>query len=115
MEVGPCGAGAGCGGHRLNAQNGSQGHAHALNLRDSGLDVVVSELEGTPNYEQAKKDGFTPMDAKKAAQKADIIQILTQDHVQAEVYKKSIKRQLKAGKSLVFSHGFNIIILSNTM
>jgi len=77
-------------------------------LRDSGLKVIVSEMEGTPNYEQAIKDGFKPMDAKKAAKQADIIQILTQDHVQAEVYKKAIKRQLEKGKSLVFSHGFNI-------
>lgn len=87
---------------------GIQGRGQALNLRDSGLTVIVSEIEGTPNFEQAKKDGFSPVDAKKAAQKADIIQILTQDHVQAEVYKKAIKRQLKKGKSLVFSHGFNI-------
>jgi len=87
---------------------GSQGRNQALNLRDSGVDVIVSELEGTPNYEQALKDGFKPVDAKTAAQSADIIQILTQDHVQADVYKKVIKRCLKKGKSLVFSHGFNI-------
>lgn len=87
---------------------GIQGRAQALNLKDSGLNVVVSELEGTPNYEQAVKDGFKPVDAKSAAQVADIIQILTQDHVQADLYKKAIKRQLKKGKSLVFSHGFNI-------
>lgn len=87
---------------------GIQGRGQALNLRDSGLNVIVSEMEGTPNYEQAVKDGFKPLDAKTAAQKGDVIQILTQDHVQAEVYKKAIRRQLKGGKSLVFSHGFNI-------
>ena len=87
---------------------GIQGRGQALNLRDSGLNVIVSELEATPNYEQAKKDGFQPIDAKEAARQAQIIQILTQDHVQAMVYKKSIKRYLTKGKALVFSHGFNI-------
>jgi len=87
---------------------GIQGRGQALNLRDSGLKVIVSELEGTPNYEQAIKDGFQPVDAKSAAEEADIIQILTQDHAQAEVYKKAIKKNLKKGKSIVFSHGFNI-------
>ncbi|MCK5579650.1 MAG: ketol-acid reductoisomerase [Candidatus Omnitrophica bacterium] len=87
---------------------GIQGRGQALNLRDSGLKVIVSELEGSPNYEQAIKDGFKPMEAKKAAKKADIIQILTQDHVQAALYRKAIKRYLTDSKSLVFSHGFNI-------
>ncbi|MDP8264551.1 MAG: ketol-acid reductoisomerase [Candidatus Aceula lacicola] len=87
---------------------GIQGRGQALNLRDSGLNVIVSELEDTENYAKAVEDGFKPLDAKKAAKKADIIQILTQDHVQAMLYKKAIKRNLTAGKSLVFSHGFNI-------
>jgi len=94
---------------------GIQGRAQALNLRDSGIDVIVSELEGTPNYEQAKKDGFLPtgrqaslLPASQAAKEADVIQILTQDHVQALVYKQSIAPNLKKGKALVFSHGFNI-------
>jgi len=87
---------------------GIQGRGQALNLRDSGLNVIVSEIEGLPNYEQAVEDGFKPVDAKTAAKKGDIIQILTQDHVQAQLYKKAIKRNLKKGKSLVFSHGFNI-------
>jgi ketol-acid reductoisomerase len=87
---------------------GIQGRGQSLNLRDSGLDVVVSELEGTPNYEQARKDGFNPVSADEASKAADIIQILTQDHVQAKVYRESIKRNLKKGKALVFSHGFNI-------
>ncbi|MDP8266137.1 MAG: ketol-acid reductoisomerase [Candidatus Aceula meridiana] len=87
---------------------GIQGRGQALNLRDSGLKVIVSELEDTENFRKAVEDGFAPMDAKKAAKKADVIQILTQDHVQALVYRKSIKRNLKAGDSLVFSHGFNI-------
>ncbi len=87
---------------------GSQGRGQALCLRESGLQVVISELEGTPNYEQAKKDNFEVFSAEEVAKKADIIQILTQDHVQAEVYKNSIKKHLKSGKALCFSHGFNI-------
>jgi ketol-acid reductoisomerase len=87
---------------------GIQGRGQALCLRDSGCSVIVSEIEGTPNYEQAKKDGFTPVSSAEAAAAADIIQILTQDHVQAKVYKESIKPSLKKGKALCFSHGFNI-------
>lgn len=87
---------------------GIQGRGQALCLRDSGCKVVVSEMEGTVNYEQAKKDGFVPVTAAEAAKAADIIQILTQDHVQAKVYKESIKPFLKKGKALCFSHGFNI-------
>ncbi len=87
---------------------GIQGRGQALCLRDSGCHVVVSEIEGTANYEQAKKDGFVPVTAQEAAKAADIIQILTQDHVQAKVYKESIKPSLKKGKALCFSHGFNI-------
>ena len=87
---------------------GIQGRGQALNLRDSGLNVIISQRQGGTNYEQAVKDGFKPMYAEEAAQKADIIQILTQDHLQAELYKTAVKAHLKKGKSLVFSHGFNI-------
>jgi len=87
---------------------GSQGHAQAQNLRDSGLNVIVSELEGTPNYDLAKKHGFDPMSADEASKKADIIQILLPDEIQAEVYKTSIEPNLTDGKTLLFSHGFNI-------
>ena len=87
---------------------GIQGRGQALSLRDSGLQVLVSQRPGGPNYDQAKKDGFEPVDVETAAKKADVLMILTQDHVQAEIYKKSIKRYLKKGKSLAFSHGFNI-------
>jgi ketol-acid reductoisomerase len=87
---------------------GIQGRGQSLCLRDSGCNVVVSEMPGTVNYDQAKADGFIPVTAAEAAQKADIIQILTQDHVQASVYKESIQPQLKEGKALCFSHGFNI-------
>jgi ketol-acid reductoisomerase len=87
---------------------GIQGRGQALCLRDSGCRVIISEMEGTPNYEQAKQDGFLPLNAAEAAKGADIIQILTQDHVQAKVYNESIKPNLKKGKALCFSHGFNI-------
>lgn len=87
---------------------GIQGRGQSLNLRDSGLDVIVAELAGTANYEQAKKDGFNVVCAEEAAEIADIIQILTQDHVQKKVYNESIKKNLKKGKALCFSHGFNI-------
>jgi len=87
---------------------GIQGRGQALCLKDSGCRVIISELEGTPNYEQAKKDGFFPVSADEATQRGDIIQILTQDHVQAKVYKDNIKPNLKKGKALCFSHGFNI-------
>ncbi|MDD2679824.1 MAG: ketol-acid reductoisomerase [Candidatus Omnitrophica bacterium] len=87
---------------------GIQGRGQSLCLRDSGMHVVVSEMPGTPNFEQAKADGFTPVSAAEAAKAADIIQILTQDHVQAKVYKEEIKPALKKGKALCFSHGFNI-------
>ena len=87
---------------------GIQGRGQAMCLRDSGCHVVVSEMAGTPNFEQAKKDGFTPVSAAEAAKAGDIIQILTQDHVQAKVYSEDIKPNLKKGKALCFSHGFNI-------
>lgn len=87
---------------------GIQGRGQSLNLRDSGLDVVVSELAGTPNFEQAKKDGFNPVTAEEASQAADLVQILTQDHLQAKLYKSDIAQNMTKGKALVFSHGFNI-------
>jgi ketol-acid reductoisomerase len=87
---------------------GSQGHAQAQNLRDSGLNVIVAELPGTENYKLAESHNFNPMSAKDAAEKADIIQILAQDHIQQKLYESEVKPSLKAGKVLVFSHGFNI-------
>jgi ketol-acid reductoisomerase len=87
---------------------GIQGRGQSLNLRDSGVDVIVSELKGTPNYEQAVKDGFYPVTAGEASAAAEIIQILTQDHVQAKLYRDEIAKNMKKGKTLLFSHGFNI-------
>ncbi len=87
---------------------GIQGRGQGLNLRDSGVDVIIAQRKGGPNYDQAIADGFKPVTAEEAAQKADIIQILAQDHLQAEIYEKSIAPHLKPGKVLLFSHGFNI-------
>jgi ketol-acid reductoisomerase len=87
---------------------GNQGRAQSLNLRDSGCDVVVSELEGTPNYEQAVNDGFKPVAADAASRQAQIVQILTQDHLQARIYKNYVENNMTDGKALNFSHGFNI-------
>jgi ketol-acid reductoisomerase len=70
---------------------GSQGHAQAQNLRDSGLDVMVADLPGTPNYDLAIKHGFKPISAAEAAKQADIIQILTEDEVQPTVYKNEVE------------------------
>jgi len=87
---------------------GSQGHAHAQNLRDSGIDVVIGELKGSDNWNQAVKDGFKPLSAAEAAKKADWIQMLVPDDVQAKVYKLEILPNVKKGVILGFSHGFNI-------
>ncbi|ADL11758.1 ketol-acid reductoisomerase [Acetohalobium arabaticum] len=87
---------------------GSQGHAQSQNLRDSGIDVIVSELEGTENYELAVEDGFDPVGAEEAAKEADVIQILLPDEVQKKVYYNDIEPHLEEGNALVFSHGFNI-------
>jgi len=87
---------------------GSQGHAQAQNLRDSGVDVIVGELAGTANYEHALEDGFKPVPAREAAAAGDIIQILTQDHLQALIYRQDLAPSMKTGKTLLFSHGFNI-------
>jgi ketol-acid reductoisomerase len=87
---------------------GSQGHAQAQNLRDSGVDVIVSDLPGTDNFKKAEQDGFTPLPASEASKQADIIQILTEDEVQPKVYKNEVEPYLTAGKALLFSHGFNI-------
>lgn len=87
---------------------GSQGHAHAQNLRDSGVNVIVGQRPGGPNFELAKEHGFQPLSAAEAAAQADLIMILLPDQYQASVYENDIKPHLTAGKSLVFAHGFNI-------
>ncbi|MBI2095469.1 MAG: ketol-acid reductoisomerase [Candidatus Omnitrophica bacterium] len=87
---------------------GIQGRGQALNLRDSGVKVVVSQRPGGPNYEIAKKDGFQPVEASEAARRSDIVIILAQDPLQTEIYKNSVLPHLTKGKALAFSHGFNI-------
>jgi ketol-acid reductoisomerase len=87
---------------------GSQGHAQAQNLRDSGLEVVVGQRPGGKNYDLAREHGFGPVSAEEAAKSADIIQVLLPDEVQVDVYNQAILPHLKEGKALMFSHGFNV-------
>jgi ketol-acid reductoisomerase len=87
---------------------GSQGHAQAQNLRESGVDVVVAELAGTANYDLAEEHGFEPATASEASSLADVVQILAQDDVQAKLYREDVAPHMTEGKTLVFSHGFNI-------
>ena len=87
---------------------GSQGHAQAQNLRDSGLEVIVSELPGTPNYDLAVEKGFKPVSADEASKAGDIVQILIPDEVQGRVYKEFIACNLEENNVLMCSHGFNI-------
>ncbi len=87
---------------------GSQGHAHALNLKDSGVKVIVGLYEGSKSKARAEAAGLTVMNAGDAAKKADVIMILTPDEKQAKIYKDAILPNLTAGKALAFAHGFNI-------
>jgi ketol-acid reductoisomerase len=87
---------------------GSQGHAHAQNLRDSGVKVIVGQRPGGKNYDLAKSHGFEPMSAAEAAKQADIINILLPDEMQGDVFKSDILPHLTPGKVLMCSHGFNI-------
>jgi len=87
---------------------GSQGHAHALNLRDSGMDVRVGLRKGSASIEKAQKNGLKVLDTMEAAKEADIIMILVPDEQGGEIYEKEIAPALKAGKYLAFGHGFNI-------
>ena len=87
---------------------GSQGHAHALNLRDSGVKVIVGLSEGSKSRAKAEAEGLRVATVAEAAAEADLIMILTPDQVQAQVYKESIEPNLKPGDALFFAHGFNI-------
>jgi ketol-acid reductoisomerase len=87
---------------------GSQGHAHSLNLRDSGIKVGVAELKGTDNYKLAQKHKFNPGDIKTAMNGAALIIVTLPDEMQAKIYQTQIKPNLKAGQTLGFCHGFNI-------
>ncbi len=87
---------------------GSQGHAHAQNLRDSGCKVIVAEAKGTEGWKLAQKAGFKPLDANEVAKQADIIVMLVPDTLQAKIYREAIEKHLTKGKMLMFAHGFNI-------
>lgn len=87
---------------------GSQGHAHAQNLRDSGCKVIVGQRPGSANYDLAKSHGFEPVSAAEATQKGDMINMLLPDEVQGDIFKADVKPNLKPGKILMCSHGFNI-------
>ncbi|WP_164103798.1 ketol-acid reductoisomerase [Candidatus Laterigemmans baculatus] len=87
---------------------GSQGHAQAQNLRDSGCKVIIGQRPGGANYDLAKQHGFEPMSAAEATKAADVINILLPDEVQGDVFKAEIRDNLKPGNILMCSHGFNI-------
>jgi len=87
---------------------GSQGHAQAQNLRESGLEVIVSDIPGSKNYSLADEHGFKPVTAAEATKQGDVIQLLVPDEAAAAIYKSEVAPSLKAGKTLLFSHGFNI-------
>ena len=87
---------------------GSQGHAHALNLKDSGVNVCVGLYEGSSSWEKAESEGLKVSTVAEAAAESDVIMMLIPDHLQASVYNESILPHLLPGKTLMFAHGFNI-------
>ncbi len=87
---------------------GSQGHAQALNAKESGCNVIIGLYEGSKSWKRAEEQGFEVFTAAEAAKRADIIQILINDELQASLYKNDIEPNLKEGDMLMFSHGFNI-------
>jgi len=87
---------------------GSQGHAHALNAKESGCHVIIGLYEGSRSWKRAEEQGFEVYTAAEAAKKADVIMILINDELQASMYKKDIEPNLEEGNMLMFAHGFNI-------
>lgn len=87
---------------------GSQGHAHALNLRDSGVDVVIGLKKGSKSWEKAKNQGFRVLEVSEAVKEADVVMILLPDEIQPDVYYSQIEPNLKEGATIAFGHGFNI-------
>lgn len=87
---------------------GSQGHAHALNLQDSGLEVVVGLYEGSKSWKKAEEDGLKVMTVEEVAKECDLVMVLLPDEKQRKVYEESILPNLTSGKALAFAHGFNI-------
>src|SRR5271166_1714011 len=87
---------------------GSQGHAHALNLRDSGLNVVVGLYPGSKSWAKAEAAGLRVLSTADAAKAASVVMILVADHIQGDLFHRDIEPHLTAGKTLMFAHGFNI-------
>lgn len=87
---------------------GSQGHAHAQNLRDSGCNVIIAELKGTDNFAAAEKDGFQPLSTEEAVKKGDIIVFTLPDELQGEIFRTQVKDNLSTGNIIVCTHGFNV-------
>src|SRR5512137_2667892 len=87
---------------------GSQGHAHALNLRDSGVSVVVGLYPGSASWQKAQAQGLKVMSVAEAAAAGDIVMVLVQDNVQPKLYREEIAPHLTDGKTLMFAHGFNV-------
>ncbi|RKW53982.1 MAG: ketol-acid reductoisomerase, partial [Lachnospiraceae bacterium] len=87
---------------------GSQGHAHALNLKESGCNVIVGLYEGSKSWARAESQGLKVYTAAEATKKADIIMILINDELQADLYKNDIEPNLEEGNMLMFAHGFNV-------
>jgi ketol-acid reductoisomerase len=87
---------------------GSQGHAHAQNLRESGVQVIVAEAKGSPGWKNANQAGFKVMDAAEVAKEADIIVMLAPDNLQRNIFYGAVEKGLAKGKTLMFAHGFNI-------
>jgi len=87
---------------------GSQGHAHALNLKDSGQDVIVGLYQGSKSWAKAEKDGLKVAPVADAAKAGDVVMILLPDQTQRHVFEESIRTGLGKGKMLMFAHGFNI-------
>src|SRR4029079_14595136 len=87
---------------------GSQGHAQAQNLRDSGLNVIIGQRPGGPNYELAVSHGFKPMSLADATKAGDLVNILLPDEVQGDLYRSEIRPNLQKGNLLMCSHGFNV-------
>ena len=87
---------------------GSQGHAHALNAKESGCNVIIGLYKGSKSWAKAEAQGFKVYTAAEAAKQADIIMILINDEKQADMYKNDIEPNLEAGNMLMFAHGFNI-------
>lgn len=87
---------------------GSQGHAHALNLKESGMDVIIAEVKGGAAWDKARSAGFEVLEAADAVKSANVIMVLLPDQIQKKVYDEAIAPNLKEGDTLVFAHGFNI-------